>query len=135
MSKINKKEEAIKRMKALDLMPECIDAFESKNEVWISETQGALFDLSKRPEIQKEISEFEEKHNALVYHCILNIFNGDILITMFYVCDEKEEWELDWADIKDGFACCFVANLNDPICSEIGSIQFKKINGGLKRIA
>lgn len=134
MDKKLKKYEAIQRMKELNLMPECIKDFEENDKVWISENQGILFDINDS-EIISCIKRFEEHYDTLVYHCILNYLESHKIITMFYVCDEKEEWEMDWQDLKEGYACCYAANLDEPAFSEIGSIQFKKINGGLKRIA
>jgi len=130
-----KKEEALKRMQALELLPECIDAFKNNNNVWISEGIGILFELSQRPEILEEIKRFEAKYDALVYHCALTHFNEDVLVSMFYVSDEKDEWYLDWDDMQDNYACVYTANLTYPTDSEIGSIQYRKINGGVQRIA
>ena len=129
-----KKQEAIKRMKALNLMAECINTFKANDEIWISEGAGILFNISD-VEVLSQIKDFEKRYNALVYHCIFNRLGYDRLVTMFYVCDEKEEWEMDWQDLREGYACCYIANLDEPIFSEIGSIQFTKINGGLRRIA
>lgn len=130
-----KKEEALKRMQALELLPECIDAFKNNDNVWISEGKGILFELSQRPEILEEIKRFEAKYDALVYHCTLTHFNEDILVSMFYVSDEKDEWYLDWDDMQDNYACVYTVNLTYPTDSEIGSIQYRKINGGVQRIA
>ena len=40
------KEEAVKRMKKLELHSDCIAAFEHDNQVWESEFLGALFELN-----------------------------------------------------------------------------------------
>lgn len=137
MSK-DKKKEAIKRMKSLGLMDECIKAFEERNEVWASETNGILFDLNAdtdiRREIKDEIKRFEEENQALVYHCIISGSGNNCLVSLFYVSNEEDEWYLDWEDMAMDYACCKVLNLNDPFLSEIGSIAFKKMNGGLVRI-
>lgn len=130
-----KKQEALKRMKALELHSDCIKAFEERNEIWISESQGILFDLSQRPNIVKAIQEIEDKYNVLVYHTILTHTEFGTLVSMFYVSDEQDEWEMDWDDMKENYACCFVANLDDDSCSEFGSIGYKKQFGGLVRIA
>ncbi len=130
-----KKQEALKRMKALELHKDCIEAFEKRNEIWISESKGILFDLSQRPKILEAIKNVEEKYNVLVYHTILSLTEFGTLVTMFYVSDEEDEWKMDWEDMKENYACCFVANLDDEDCSEFGSICYKKQFGGLIRIA
>ena len=132
---MKKKEEALKRMRALKLIPECIVAFEENNEVWISENDGILFDLSQQPVIREKIKEFENKHEALVYHCIKTYTEFGILITMFYVSNYSDEWQMDWDDMKENYACCYVCNLDDEACSDIGSIAYQPMNGGLKRTA
>lgn len=132
---IDKKREALQRMKALELLPECIKAFEERNEIWISEINGILFDLSQRPNIVKRINEFEEEHNALVYHCIYTNTEFGTLITIFYVSDHEDEWALDWEDMEEHHALCYVINLEDEQCSEIGDIIYESKNGGLIRIA
>lgn len=135
MKNEEKKQEAIKRMKMLELHHSCIEAFESKDEIWLSEDNGILFDLSQRPHILQQIREIEHEYNFLVYHGILTRTNFGTLISLFYISDEKDEWQLDYDDMKENYACVYVLNLDDDICSEIGSIQYKKINGGLVRIA
>jgi len=122
-------------MRALNLIPMCIDAFELRNEVWMSEHNGILFELSQQPEILKEIKEFETRHEALVYHCIKTETEFGTLITMFYVSNYEDEWEMDWNDMKENYACCYVCNLDDENCSDIGSIGYKPLNGGLIRTA
>lgn len=135
MNREIKKQEAIKRMKMLELHHDCIEAFEKKDEVWLSENNGILFDLSHRPFLLQKIKEIEQEHNFLVYHGILTPTNLGTLVTLFYVSEYQDEWQLDYDDMKEDYACCYVLNLDDDICSEIGSIQYKKINGGLIRIA
>lgn len=131
----DKKQEAIKRMKMLELHHTCIEAFESKDEIWLSEGDGILFDLSQRPKLQQQIRKIEKDYNLFIYHGILTKTALGTLISLFYVPDDKDEWQLDYGDMKRNYACVYVLNLNDNICSEFGSIQYKKINGGLKRTA
>lgn len=129
-----KKEEALKRMKTLNLHHNCIEAFNERNEVWISEMYGTLFDLSQKQYIIDEIKHLQDMYKILVYHCILTKTEFGTLITMFYVSNEKEEWEYDNDDLLHNCSCCYVLNLEDDLCSEFGTIGFKKINGGLIRI-
>ncbi len=130
-----KKQEAIKRMKSLNIIDDCIKAFETNNEVWMSENNGILFELNDNPKIQSAITKLEQEYNILVYHCIKTCTEFGVLITMFYVSDQQEEWLLDWEDMEYNYACCYVLNMDDDTCSEFGTIEYEKINGGLKRLA
>lgn len=128
-----KKQEAIERMKTLNLYPNIIKEFEKENIVNMSENGGFLYWLTDE---QKEIvSDFEAEYDALVYHVIHNFTELGEMLTIFYVSDDEEEWEYDRADLKDGYACAYVKNLTDDMCSEFGSVCFRQQYGGLVRTA
>ena len=95
-----KKEEALKRMKLLELYPNVIKEFEKDNVVNLSENGGFLYWLNDE---QKQIvTEFEEEHDALVYHVIHDFTEFGELLTLLYVSDYDEEWEYDLDfDIED----------------------------------
>lgn len=128
-----KKTEALERMKMLNLYPNVIQEFEKENILNMSENGGFLYWLDDQ---QKEyVSEFETEHNALVYHVIHNYTEFGELLTFLYVSDSKDEWDFDRADLKDGYACAYVKNLDEDAFSEFGSIAFKQQFGGLVRTA
>lgn len=128
-----KKEEAIKRLKEMEIVSEAIRQFEEDDLVNVSENPyGALYwadDAQK-----KLIEEFEEEYDGLVY--LANLCNTEFgkLLSLFYVSDYKEEWEMENEDIKDGYSCVYCINLDCPDFSEFGSIAFQPIFGGVKRI-
>ena len=127
-----KKQEALERMKLLNIYPNAIKEFMQENTVNMSEC-GFLYWLDD--EQKKMVSEFETEHNALVYHVIHNYTEFGELLTFFYVSDYEEEWKCDRADLKDGYACAYVKNLDEEAFSEFGSIAFKQQFGGLVRTA
>ena len=127
-----KKQEALERMKLLNIYPNAIKEFRQENTVNMSEC-GFLYWLDD--EQKKMVSEFEAEHNALVYHVIHNFTEFGELLTFFYVSDYEEEWKCDRADLKDGYACAYVKNLDEEAFSEFGSIAFKQQFGGLVRTA
>lgn len=128
-----KKIEALERMRTLKLYPNIIKEFEKENIVNMSENGGFLYWLTDE---QKEIvSDFEAEHDALVYHVIHDFTGFGELLTFFYVSDDDEEWEYDREDLKAGYACAYVKNLTDDMCSEFGSVCFKQQFGGLVRTA
>lgn len=132
---MNKEErfiEAIERMKLLTLDKQCIEAF-VKGKVWESEGFGALYEVNQKE--QELIDNFEKNHpNCLVYHMIHNLFEFGECYSMLYVSGDKEEWESDKEDIKDGYVFAYVENVDDPWCSEFGSIAISPSFGGLVRI-
>ena len=128
-----KKIEALERMRTLKLYPNIIKEFEKENVVNMSENGGFLYWLTDE---QKEIVlDFEAEHDALVYHVIHDFTGFGELLTFFYVSDDDEEWEYDRADLKEGYACAYVKNLTDDMCSEFGSVCFRPQFGGLVRTA
>ena len=137
MKKVNieeQKAEAIKRMKLIKLMPEIIKQFETENVVHYSEAMGILYWISNKPEWEKHIKQLESKWNILVYHAELSYLEFGICLTLFYVSSYPEEWDNDKEDLQTGYSCCYVWNIDDDMCSEFGSISFKSMNGGVKRL-
>lgn len=130
----NKKVEAIKRMKALDLFAPCIKAFEKRNEVQLSEMTGGLYEFSSDAELTAKVKEFEAEYNALVYHVIHTFTQFGELYNFLYVSNYPEEYEMDHEDIKDNYVMCYVWNKDDDLCSEFGTIKVKQLFGGLVRI-
>ena len=132
---MNKKErfgEAIKRMKLLKLDKQCIEAF-TKGKVWESEGFGALYEVNE--EEQKIINKFEANHkDCLVYHMIHNFYEFGECYSILYVSSDKEEWEDDKANIKEGYVFAYVKNIDTPCFSEFGSIAVKPSIGGLVRL-
>jgi len=127
------KAEAIKRMKIMKLLPNIIDEFEKDEVVHYSENIGILYWISNEPEWDEYIREFEIKRNALVYHAELSYLEFGTCLSLFYVSSYKEEWARDKKDLENGYACCYVWNIDDDMCSEFGSITFRPMNGGVKR--
>lgn len=129
-----KKEEAIKRMKALHLFAPCTDAFKKRDEVQFTEITGGLYEFSGDEELTAQVKEFEEEYNALVYHVIHTYTAFGELYSFLYVSDYQEEWEMDNEDIKDNYAMAYVWNKTMPDCSEFGSIAVMQKFGGIVRI-
>ena len=132
---MNKKEifdEAIERMKLLKLDSHCIEAFCAGN-IWESEGYGALYELTD--EEQNLVDKFQKEHEGCyVYHVIHNKFEFGECYSMLYVSSDKEEWEQDKQDIKDGYTFAWVENVDLDWCSEFGSIAIKPSFGGLIRM-
>ena len=125
-------EEALKRMKLLKMSKQCIEAFKN-NKVWESEGYGALYEVNE--DEQQIINEFEANHkDCLVYHMIHNVYEFGECYSILYVSPDKEEWQQDKDDIKEGYVFSYVENIDDDFCSEFGSIAIKPSIGGLMRL-
>lgn len=133
ITKEQKKQEALERMKLLSLYPNIIREFEKDGIVNMSENGGYLYWLDD--EQREYVSDFEEEYNALVYHVIHNYTEVGEMLTFLYVSDDEDEWGYDRDDLKAGYACAYVKNLDEDAFSEFGSVGIKPEFGGLVRTA
>ena len=130
-----KKQEAIKRMKVLDLYAPYIKAFKDKDEIFMSEMTGGVYEFSDDTELVAKIKEFEAEYNALVYHVIHTFTQFGELYSFLYISDHEDEWEMDNAGLEEGYALAYVWNKDDEWCSEFGDIGVKGKFGGIVRTA
>lgn len=133
MTREEKKAEAIKRMEMLKLHENAIKEFRDEDKLNVSESIGYLYWATEAQ--MKTVKEFEENHNAVVYHLIRSRMNGEEHIAYLYVSDYSEEWEMDRADIEQGYPLAYVQNLDADWYSEFGSIGIRPNVGGLLRTA
>ncbi|MGO1581520.1 MAG: hypothetical protein ACTHWZ_09005 [Peptoniphilaceae bacterium] len=133
MIREKQKNEAIKRMKTLELYENVIKEFQEENKLNLSESIGVLYWLKE--EEKELVKEFENENGGLVYHLIRSLTDFGELYSIFYVSKYEEEWDMDLEDLKDNIAFVYVKNINDELSSEFGSIGFKKSIGGLVRTA
>lgn len=128
-----KKEEAIKRLKALDIIDDAINQFENDDIVMVSEPpMGGLYWLND--EEKEMVRKFEKEHNALVYMVVRAFTQFGKMDSLLFVGDYDEEYEMEMEDIKDRYVMSYTINYDMPDCSEFGSIVVKPIFGGLLRI-
>lgn len=124
-------EEAVGRMCRLGMMPQVITKFRKQGTVLKSETAGILYDLND--EEKKTVADWEEESGGIVYAAILSNMVFGRCLALLYVSAEEEEWELDREDLDGRVPLAYVANLDAPDCSELGSIGIAPANGGLVR--
>lgn len=133
VSRLEKKQEAIKRMEVLDIYAETIRQFEMEGLISYSEPPlGANYWLTD--EQRKIVREFEEEYNALVYFATISNTEFGTLTSFLYVSDYPEEWKMDNADLKNGYVYAYVYNHDVPEYSEIGLIRVQPRFGGIIRI-
>ena len=129
----DKKVEAIKRLKMMNLHPNVATDFEDKGLINFSEPPiGGLF-WAKDDDLER-IRAFEKEYNALVYAGIRSFTNIGNMDSYLFVGDYPEEWEIDRQGIENGEVLAYVYNRTDPDCSELGYIGITTlISGGLRR--
>ena len=138
-------EEATKRLEILQKMglhENVLSEWKTEQTVHFSEYQkfcgievGTLYWLKNEDEFMNRVQAFEQKYNALVYHCTLNYTQFGKLLTLFFVSKYEKEWNRDKEELKQQNPLAYVCNLDDDLCSEFGSILFKLANGGIIRTA
>lgn len=100
MTKEEQKKEALRRMKALQLHKDVVDAFEKEGRLNYSGYGERTLYQVKSEEWLSHIREFEKKHNAIVFHVICDYAERGNLyeeLIMLYVSQHKEKWVDEWA--------------------------------------
>lgn len=131
---MNKKEEAIKRMKILKMYGPVIKDFKDNDNIMEScPPLWACYYLDD--DTMKKIKEIEKKYNLLVYHVIRSYTEFGELLNLLYVSNYEEEWEEDKLFLYDGLETAYVINLDNEDFSELGMIKIMTApSGGLRRI-
>ena len=124
------KSEAVKRLKMLFEDSTVPDAFEKAGTVYLCDhPDGRPIPIPE--EMMDDLRQLEKKHGLLVYLVIADSWSYSYL----YVSKYKEEWEMDESDLGERYPVVYVENLEDPECSEFGSIRIFPNGDGLIRIA
>ena len=124
------KSEAVKRLRMLFEDSTIPDAFEKAGTVYLCDhPDGKPIPIPE--EMMDDLRQLEKEHGLLVYLVIADSWSYSYL----YVSKYKEEWEMDVNDLGEGYPVVYVENLEDPECSEFGSIRIFPNGDGLIRIA
>ena len=130
-----KKKEALHRMMMLDLFEVAIMQFSEDETINISEPPMGILYWPEEQECE-EIKQWEQEHNAMVYHVIRSFTNIGTLDAYLYVSDYEEDWPRERELLKKGYSYAYVVNRETPEFSEFGAITFRlTISGGLERTA
>ena len=142
--KEQQKNEALNRLRLLqmkfELLENVVTEFEQDDTLYYSEyinknTQGILYYVSNSEELTNTIKEFEEKHQAKVYHAILTPLTYGRMLSLLYVSQYTEEWQRDRNELSEGLPLAYCINLDDEVPAEFVGIQIAKANGGITRTA
>ena len=128
-----KRKEAVKRLKKMRIYDEVIAQFEKENLINMSEPPfGACFWPADNELAM--IREFEQEHNAVVYHVIRSFMEFGTCDCYLFGSDYEEGWEQEVEYTKRGSAFVYVYNHDEPAFSEFGSIGVELTPaGGLAR--
>ncbi|MBO0423407.1 hypothetical protein [Enterococcus plantarum] len=138
------KNEAIKRMRQLDLYEEAINKFIQSGTVFKSERTnlsilgigssviGTIYELSN--EQKKCISDFEKEYDSMVYHVIETNTEFGLVNDLLYVSNNTDQWEMEQEDLSYKTPCVYCVNTTYPDYSEFGSIAIQSSGGGLIRV-
>lgn len=129
MNKELAKQEAIERMKKLDMWEPAIEAF--KNGILTYSINGIVYTLER--EYVNIIREWEEQTNNIAYHIIYDESFFGNLLSILYVSEKPEEWQNENYFLDMLFPMSYVINLSNPHFSEFGRIVIKPFFGGIKR--
>ena len=129
-----KKAEAIRWMKVLGINPEVIKSFKEHETIMVCEGDTGAFSPITNKVLSDQIHEFEQQWDALVYMVVSMWTVYGQLDSLLFVDNYSDEWELDIADLKDGYVLSWTIDQDCPVCSDMGSIFVERTaNGGLIR--
>lgn len=127
------REEALKRMKFLNMHENVISEFKREGKLNKTVTKGILYWLSE--EEMEMVKAWEEETGNVVFHVMENKFEFGHCYSFLYISKYQEEWEMDMELMKDNICYAYVKNVDDEICSEYGTVGILPIFGGVIRVA
>ena len=134
-TKGQRKEQAVKAMKMLDIYKPYIDEFNKNDKVCLYEGFGGYW-IEQESEVYRKIKEIEEKYNCTVYAVTHEFFEFGECYDFLIITDYAEEWDdLVMENSRDHIAFAYVWNKDDDWCSEFGSIGVQSFGGGIRRNA
>ena len=135
-TKEERKKQAVKMMKELDIYKPYIKQFKSNDRVCLYEGFGGFWIEQESQELQDKIKEIENKYNCTVYAVTHEFFEFGECYDFLIITDYKEEWEdLVMKNGRDYIAFAYVWNKDDDWCSEFGSVSIQSFGGGIRRNA
>lgn len=147
----NVKEMAIRDLETLNVLPECVAAFEKNESVWCSERQ--ILNIDKTPRICGVLYDAEtpnytfyaqareaiarvRKDGFLPYHIVQTDTSFGNLFAVLYASENDQPISSRDCDAEYGYVVpAYVYNSDDNMLSEYGYICIKSSGGGIVRTA
>ena len=134
-TKEQRKEQAVKAMKTLDIYKPYIKGFIEKDKVCLFENYGGFW-IDQEPELYSKVKAFEQKYECTVYAVTHEYFEFGECYDFLIVTGYEEEWDdLVCKGMQGHIVFAYVWNKDDDTCSEFGSIGVKSFGGGIRRTA
>lgn len=134
MTKEQRKEQAIKYLKQLDVYKPYIDGFEKEDQVCIFE-RFVGFWVYQYPEIYNKMQQVEKEYKCTVYAITHEFTPFGECYSFLIVTNYKHEWKTLLQSNKNKHAAfAYVWNKTDDWCSEFGSVVVQNRHGGITRI-
>ena len=134
-TKEQRKQQAVKYLKELNIYKPYIDGFMKEDNVCFYENFGGYWAYQEK-DLYEKIKEIENKYNCTVYAVTHEYTDFGECYSLMLVTDHPEEWKNSLVKNKFTFyAFAYVWNKSDDWCSEFGTIGVKSFGGGLKRVA
>ena len=133
--------EALKRLDYLvanGMFPEAKEYFANGSPCYFGQAQldegmtNVLYLFIENPEFQQIIETIEKENNILVYCGIYNETPFGKILSLLYVDQYDEEWEMDTEDLENFEPLAYVYNIRDGV-GEIGTIGIEIADVGLVR--
>lgn len=136
VSRQEKKEEALKRMKTIaehfDLGDKLVN-YLTEDKLYYSYAYS-MDTINYDERYAQAAKDFERERRAYVYHAIeAKTQNGYTLLSLLFVSDHKEDWQTELLDGNSIFT--YTICLEDPYFSEMGWIEMASPMGYLMRTA
>lgn len=132
VNKETKIAEAVTRLKMMEVPVSVIEDFLHGYVMVAEPPTGEMRNITEKE--KEEIATFEDKHNAIVYMIVRSYTNFGQLDSWLFISDYPEEWAMEDAAIKDGIVFSWTINRDIPEFSDMGSIAYKKVDGGVVRV-
>ena len=133
-TKEQRKEQAVRLMKQLDIYKPYIKGFEQSDKVCFFEQFGGFW-VYQEPEIEKKMKEIEKEYDCTVYAITHEYTNIGEFYDFLIVSQDNEEWEDLVEQYQNDYAAyAYVWNKDDDWCSEFGTVGIRSFGGGIKRI-
>ena len=134
-SKEEMKNEAIRRLQAMNIYKPYINGFKAKaQKVCFYENFGGYW-VYQEPEIEAKMKELEEKNGCTVYAITHEMYEFGECWSFLFVSKYDEEWDYEFEQSNGAnfYADAYVWNSSDDFV-DYGSIVVQSFGGGLRRV-
>lgn len=126
-------EEAVKRMKKLNLDEKIINDFKLDENIYCSYEKGSAIVLASE-DILDLLDIMSKTNKAILFHIIESKMEYGLCYNLLYVSEYQEDWNEENTLLDKGYIYSYVINMNYPKNIDFGLIKVKSINGRLIRI-